>query len=892
MSRPLHPPRLAREFLQRVLPADCVGAIDELDEKFSAYAASAMGPRAARRWYWRQAAGVLHPHYWRATGVITAPEPRTKGNRDMASNLLRDLKFGIRMLAKNPTSTAVIVLTLAIGLGFNGAIFSLANTIVLNDIPIEEPDRVLYLDSHNRSEGRDSMQLSYLDYRDIAESVSVFGSLGAIYRINANLSDGVEVPIRYVGLSVEPSVFDVLRITPVLGRRLMPADSEPDAERVAMIGYAVWRARYGGSDDVIGRVVQVNDRPTTVVGVLPPELEVTPFVPHVWLAMQPTEPMRTERDNRFLLGIGRLGEGKMQADAQAEIEAIAGRLADAYPETNEGVGGAALTYGETFTDPGNRAIIFILLGAVGFLLLIACANVANLLVARAINRSREVVIRTAMGASRWRLVRQLLVESLLLSVLAGVTGCLFAVGGAGALARAVQVDSPPAHWDLSVRPSVFVLIFVLAGATSVIFGLMPALHATRRDVSEALKDGGRASGGGGTRRLTGALVVAQVALSLILLAGAGVMVRSTLKITELEWSIDPRNVMTARFLLPTPNYPEPENILAFHDELHTRLSQRPGIETMAVASSLPTQGGAEVSAELEGTVVDDGDAAAFFSRIVVSPEYFELADAGAVRGRLFDRTDDLDTPPVVVVEQRAADRYWPGEDPVGKRFRWTDAAEEGWVEVVGVAPTLRQSLGLEQFEDLHPIVYVPFGQQPSRAVNLIVRSPTPPDVLAAELREQVAAVYANLPLYGVATLNEVIDGRTFGWRIVSVLFGLLGGVALLLASIGIYAVMAFAAGNRRQEIGIRMALGARENGIIALVARSSVVQVALGLAIGLIGAYFLNRLLGMFMFDVSPTDPLTFALVLVLLTATSAIASIVPARRASRVDPVVALRPD
>ena len=657
-----------------------------------------------------------------------------------------------------------------------------------------------------------------------------------------------------------------------------------------MIGYGVWRARYGGDEDVLGRVVQVNDRPTTVVGVLPPELEATPFTPNVWLALQPTESMRTDRANRSVIPLGRLAPAVTQEEAQAELDTVATRLADAYPASKEGVGVAALTYQEAFSDRGNRIIIFILLGAVGFLLLIACANVANLLIARAIDRSREVVIRSAMGASRSRLVRQLLVESLLLSTLAGVTASFVAIGGARLLSHA-DATAPPPHWDFSVRPSVYVLIFVLAAATSLIFGLVPALHATRTNVSEALKEGGgRASGGSRTRRLTGTLVVAQVALSLILLAGAGVMIRSTLNIFDLEWSIDPDNVLTARFLLPTPTYPEPENIVNFHRELYASLSQQPGFETVAVASDLPTEGGRTVSAELEGTVVADGDPAALFARIVVSPEYFELAGAEAVRGRLLDRTDGLGAPPVVVIEQRAADRYWPDENPIGKRIRWIDRAETRWVEVVGVAPTLRQSLRLEEFEVDHPIVYVPFEQEPLRAVNLIVRSPTPPDVLAVELRERVAAVYANLPLFNVTTLHEVIDERVTGWRIVSVLFGLLGSVALFLATVGIYSVMAFVAGTRRREIGIRMALGARERGIIALVARGSMLQVGLGLALGLAGAYALNQLLAIFTFGISPTDPLTFALVLLVLTTTAAIASILPARRASRADPVVALR--
>jgi len=380
-----------------------------------------------------------------------------------------------------------------------------------------------------------------------------------------------------------------------------------------------------------------------------------------------------------------------------------------------------------------------------------------------------------------------------------------------------------------------------------------------------------------------------VALSLVLLAGAGVMVRSMLNILEVDWSVDPEDVLTMRLALPEATYPELDNIVAFHDDLAQRLAALPGVESVALASTFPGRGGFTVAAEIEALPAEDGNPAAILTQLIVSPEYFELAAATPIRGRLFDRDDRLHDELVVVVEERTAELFWPEQNPVGERLRWIGETETRWVQVIGVVPDLMQTLGLE-FDRTHPIVYTPFAQEPIRGIGLMVRSPADPELLAGLLREEVQKLDPNLPLFSIASLDEVIGRRTVGFRIVSVLFMLLGAIALFLACVGIYSVMAFAVGNRRQEIGIRMALGARNNEIMTLVARTSVVQMAAGLALGLAGAFGLTRVMSVFMYEVSPTDPLTFGLVLVLLGITAVLAGIVPARRASHVDPIVALR--
>ncbi|MGD8329479.1 MAG: ADOP family duplicated permease [Acidobacteriota bacterium] len=886
--RPATPPRLARWILRCIVPAEMRdGAVDDLDERFTAYASSSMGTGRARRWYWRQVFGGLHPSLWRRGHDPRLPDK--KGRSGLTLNVMHDVRFGARMLARNPGTTAVIVLMLAVGLGFNGAVFSLANTIILNDLPIEQPQRVLFVDSDNPSQGRDSLYLSYPDYRDFVAGAHAFASWSAMYQRSMNLADRGNVPERYPGAAVEPSVFDVLQIQPLLGRRLEASDAQPGAAAVALIGYNVWQARYGADPDILGRVVQVNAEPVTVVGVLPPELERTPFRPALWVPLIPTEDMRNARDRRFLLVAGRLRDGASQAEATAELEQIADRLAAEHRDTNEGIGVVVGTFGEMYTDTGNRVITLVMMGAVMFLLLIACANVANLLVSRSIQRSREVVIRSALGASRSRVVRQLLVESLMLGGLAAIAASFLAVLGARMLERAIAAAAPPEFWDFSVRPSVFVVIVALSALTSLLFGLMPALHATRRDVSESLKEGGRSSGGRRTRRLTGALVVAQVALSLVLLAGAGVMVRSTLNILDVDWVIDPADVLTMRVTLPQATYPERDNIVAFYEQLERSLAPLPGVESVALSSTFPGNVGYTVSAELEERPMSDGNPAAVWTQLIVSPSYFDLADLRPLRGRLFDRRDGLDAEPVAVVERRSAERFWPGEDVVGKRFRWVGETETRWVTIVGVVPDVTQALELD-FIPIRPLVYTSFEQEPLRGMGVIVKSPADPATLATLLREQVAELDANLPVYDVATLHDFLGERTAGWRIVSGLFVLLGAIALFLASVGIYAVMAFAVGTRQQEIGIRMALGARGREVIGLVARTSLVQIVVGLLLGLAGAVALTRVLGIFMYGVSPTDPLTFALVFVILVGTTLAALLAPARRASSVSPVEALR--
>ncbi|HEX9700788.1 MAG TPA: ABC transporter permease [Acidobacteriota bacterium] len=883
------PPRFTRALLRLLLPAaDRDGAVAELDEKFAAHAASPMGLRGARRWYRRQVAGAFHPRVW-SRSIASFPE---KGRAPLAFNWMQDLRFGLKMLAKSPASSAVIIITLAVGIGFNGAIFSLTNTIILNDIPVEDPGALLFVASNNLSQGRDHMRVSYPDYADLAAASRAFASLAALEEASVNVGDGVDAPQRFAGAFVTASMFDVLRVGPEVGRPLRDADTEPGAEAVALLGYGVWQDRYGGAGDVLGRTVNVNGRPTTVVGVLPPQLRATPFQPDVWLPLVASEELRTQRAqrNRFLV-IGRLRDGVTRAEARAELEQLADGLAREHAATNEGVGVVVETFGERFTSTPNRVIVLVMLGAVGFLLLIGCANVANLLIARAAQRGHEVVIRAALGASRRRLIRQLLVESLPLGLLGGAAAIIMTRWSAAALADAILAANPPQYWDFSVRPSVYAFIVLLSLATSVLFGLAPALHLTRAGIARSLTDGGRGTSGRQTRRLTGALVVVQLALAMVLLAGAGVMIRSNRNIQGVDWGLDTDGVLIMRLALTPADYPGNENVIAFHDELRQRLEALPGVDAAALTSTFPGSGAYTVSAELEDMPVSDGHPVQQLSQMIVSPGYFDVAGAAALRGRLFTDDDGLAGDPVILVERRLAERYWPGEEAIGKRLRWVGQADTRWMRVIGVVPDVLQQIPMA-WSDNPPAVYTPFKQEPRRNMGLMVRSRLDVESLAGQLRREVQALDPNLPLFDIAPLSALIHEVTIGWRIVSVLFFILGATALFLSSLGIYAVMAFAVGCRRREIGIRMALGARRKEVVGLVAGTSLRQVAIGLVLGFAGALALTRVLSIFMYEVSVTDPLTFGVAVLLLVATALAAGIVPARRASAVDPLAALRSD
>ncbi|NKB90463.1 MAG: FtsX-like permease family protein [Acidobacteria bacterium] len=878
MSGAPRPPRVARALLHKVLPAiDRAGAMAELDDKYAEVVRAGL-PRP-RLWYWRQVLGAIRP----------SVQLRSDGER-AGGGWMSDIRFGIRMLMKSPATSFVILITLAIGLGFNGAVFSLVNTIALMELPFEESDRIRFVDAWHQT-GEWDLWLTYADYAEIESTALTIDSAAAWYRSNVTVRRGGALPERVLSTYVSPTIFDVLAFQPTLGRRLTVEDGLPGAEPVALIGHAAWQTQHGGDNTIVGQTIHVQGIERTIVGVLPEDLERTPFAPSLWMPIPDVGERANNWEARYCNVIVRAGADNNGEQVAAELIQLGDRLAVEHPETHENLRSRVRTYREVYVDDSNRLISLIMMGAVVFLLLIACANVANLLISRILHRGREVAIRAALGASRWRVIRQLLIESLLLSFFGAVGGVLAALGGAKLLAAGVTESGAPPWFDFRVGFEVYAVVVGLAFASGILFGFMPALHAARASIGDVLKESGRGTAGSvRTRRITGALVVLQIAFAVILLAGAGVMTRSALNVQRVDWGMD-TNVLTMRLSLDEERYPESEERIAFHAELDRKAQAIPGIEAVGLTSSFPSQGGYSVGAEIESLPIAEGNPPLTFTQVIVAPNYFDLADLKPLRGRLLTDADGDGGDVPVLVEPRLAQRYWPDEDPLGQRFRLVDDTEERWMRVVGVVPQVLQLLPMSFLPD-HPVFYSPYRAQPLRGMGLMVRGDSDREAMTTALRQAVREIDAELPLYSIDPLNGLIREVTFSWQVVAWLFSMLGGIALFLSCLGIYAVMAFAIGQREQEIGVRMALGARSRQVVGLVVRLASVQAVVGLVLGTLGAVFFTRLLATFLFDVSTSDPVAFAIAVGSLVLTAFLAAWLPARRASRVDPMRALQPD
>ncbi|MBI1788197.1 MAG: ABC transporter permease [Acidobacteria bacterium] len=801
-------------------------------------------------------------------------------------NLFQDVRFGLRMLAKHPGFTAVVVLALSLGIGANTTVFTLVNAVLFKGLPFAEADRVMHLTSNQPSKGRDNIGASYPDFRDWRAQSKAFKDLAAFTGATMNLSDGAGVPERYTGFRLSANSFALIGQKPLLGRDFSPRDDQPGAAAVAILGHGIWKDRYGKNPDVLGRSIRINEVPTVVIGVMPEGMKF-PLSADLWTPMIPTAAWE-KRDHRDLAVFGRLADRAALSDARAEMDLLAKRLQKDHAKTNQGVGIVVKPYNDEFNGGGIRILFLALLGSVGFVLLIACANVANLLLARSVSRAREISIRSALGATRFRVVRQLLMESILLGLLGGALGLLLAIWGVKMFSLAVAGVGKPYWIDFSMDYRVFAYLAVICLATGVLFGLAPALRASRLDLSESLKEGGRGhSGGGRTKYLTGFLVVSELALSLVLLVGAGLMVRSFLKMYGMNSGIDAAQVLTMRLNLAEAKYPTPEARRAFHERLKPRLAAVPGVEGLAVASHLPHRGSFHWPFEIEGRPPAQGEKPTV-SGLVVSPEYFQIIGARLVRGRGLEESDGLPGRIVTIANQRFAAKYWPGEDPLGKRLRLLRDGEQPWLTVVGVCPDIRQND--PQQAELDPLIYVPYRQDPIGSVAILARSRTHAASLTAALRKEVQSVDPDLPVYAVMSLREAFEQQRWGFRVFGTLFAIFALIALALSTVGIYAVMAYAVSRQTPEFGVRLALGASPGHILSLVFRQGLKQLGIGLAVGLAAAFGLTRVLASLLVQVTPTDPVTFVSITLVLSAAGLLATWFPARRAMKVDPVVALR--
>ena len=811
--------------------------------------------------------------------------------------MLQDLRTAIRAILKDRWLSAAAVFALALGIGVNATVFTLVNAVLIRGLPFQD-SASLYVLGTQRLPVDGSPNLGSVSYQEVLDwrsQARSFVDMAAFTQMSANIADDRAMPEQQNAARVSENLFRLLGQQPLLGRDFMASDGQKGAERVVILGNGVWKNRYAADPNILGKGIRINGEPATIIGVMPPGMKF-PTRAELWTQIIPAA--ESPRNRREYAVAGRLRPGVSLAQAQTELSGIAARLAAEYPDTNKDVSAAMQTFNERYNGGPIRTVFLALQGAVGFVLLIACANVANLQLSRSIHRAREIAVRVALGATRWRIVRQLLVESVLLGFLGGALGLLIAVGGVRLFDAAVADVGKPYWIVFTMDYVVFGFLGTVCVLTGILFGTLPALQVSKTNVNELLKEGGR--GNAGSRRagwLSGTMVVVELALTLVLLVGAGLMVRSFITLYTVDLGMATEQLMTMRMALPSTKYPNAEKRMAFYDQLTPKLASIPGAEAVAVTTGVPGFGGGSRRIEIEGRSVpskweDRPEVAA----TVVSPEFFRATGVEVVRGRPFAETDGAPGSEVLVVDQRFAAEHFPGEDPIGRRVKFPirepspkDPAPV-WRTVVGISRTVEDLPDPGQTR-LAGSLYIPYRQDPPAGAVLLVRSRLDPTAMMNAVRREVQLIDPDQPVFTVQTLDQMLAQATWPYRVFGSLFAIFALIALVLSAVGLYAVMAYSVTQRTNEIGVRMALGADRRRVSWLVMRRGLLQLSIGLTLGIGGALALSSVLtDLLAASVRPRDPLTFVSITVLLSVVAVAACLIPARRASRVDPLVALR--
>jgi len=811
-------------------------------------------------------------------------------------SLWQDVRLAVRLLVKDKWFTAVAALALALGIGVNTTVFTFANAVVLRGLPFADPDSIVSI-TMTDARGR-FLGVSRLDFLDWQSAARSFSHLGVLTGAGLNVSEQGRPAEQYTGTYNSATLFEILGQRPQLGRDFTAADDVPGAEPVLIISDSVWKSRYAADRAVLGRAIKVNERVCTIVGVMPPELKF-PFNNDMWLPLGLLPPpfLQAKRSVRNLQVIGRLAPGVTLRQARSEIDTIVARLAQDHQDTNKDVRASVVTYNDRVAGPQIRLVVFSLVGAVGFVLLIACANVANLLLARSAQRTREIAVRVSLGASRWRIVRQLLVESLVLSIGSGVVG--FGLGLAGVRAIDSILGDPtlgkPYWMKFTIDPIVIAFFAVVCVATGVIFGLAPALHVSRTDVNDVLKESAGRSGAGGrrTRRWASALIVAEVTLTLVLLAGAAFMMRSFLVLYRMDVGTDTSHVLTMRLTLPLAKYPQPAPRIEVFQRIEQRLRAIGSVQASGLTSNPPMFGGFLRQLEVDGRPVDP-EHRPEVTMVPVSAGYFEALGVRIVRGRNLSDIDGTPGHESALVNQQFAAMHFNGEDPIGRRITLVDAqpsaqqSAPATAAIVGIVPPMRQ----RNFQDAQPdpVVYLPYRADPQRFMFLVLRTSGDPALAAPLVREEVRAIEPDLPLFGIMTLDRLLAQQRWTFRVFGGMFTIFAAIALLLSAVGLYAVTAYSVTQRTAEIGVRMALGAQPGQVVWLILRRSMLQLAIALPLGLGGAFAVGRLLQSVLVRTDGRDSATVVSITIVMIAVSLAACVWPARRAMRLDPVSALR--
>jgi putative ABC transport system permease protein len=830
----------------------------------------------------------------RAMGGIALQKERCRDMRrvNLIEDFLQDLRYGMRVLARNPVFTAVAVLTLALGIGANTAVFSVVNGVLLRPLPYNNPDRIITIWEPSR--GGHTLGLTDVEFFDIRDRNQVFEEVAA-YATGAINFTGVGEPERVTATWVSSGFFQVLGIHPAWGRVITTEDDKPDPARVVVLSYGLWQRRFAGDQSVIGRQVSINGNSRTIIGVMPPGFQFESGEVEMWLPLG-LDPANVSPGDRSYSAIGRLRPAVKLEQARAEMNTTAALLAEEYktrfPKGANSTSSLNLIPLHELIVGDVRPVLLLLLVSIGFVLLIACANVANLHLARAAARQKEIALRLALGAGRLRIIRQLLTESLILSVLGGAAGLLLAYWGVGAL-LALSPASLPRTGEVGIDKTVLLFTLAVSLLAGIVFGLVPGLRFSRPDLHASLKEGGRSTAGSSSRRTRHLLVISELALAVVLLAGAGLTIKSFIRLLNVDPGFDPRNVLTARISLPQSKYPQHQQIDAFYKQLLERLEGAPGVETAGTVTVLPLSGmNSNASFEIEGRPRASDEVVQNADYRMVSLNYFRAMGIPLLEGRYFTATDRQDAPGVILINEAMKHDFWPGEEALGKRIN-LGVPGSPWLTIIGIIKDVKhKALNVTpkpEFYFLHSQnAYKALGIY--RSLTLAVRGTAEPVALTSVVKSAVQAIDNDVPVAKVETMERILSSSVAQPRFTMLLLAIFAIVALLLAAVGIYGVMAYSVGQRKHEIGIRMALGAQQRDVVRLIVGQGMGMAVIGIGIGLVLAFALTRVMSGLLFEVSTTDTPTFVVISLLPMAVALVASLLPARRALKVDPLEALR--
>jgi putative ABC transport system permease protein len=806
--------------------------------------------------------------------------------------LIQDMRFAIRMLLKNPGFTAVVVLTLALGIGANTAIFSFVNAWIINPLPYPNSERLIVIQSLNTKTGATDEQSTAADFHDWQVQSKDFEELAAWVSHAFNLA-GDGPPERVIGSRVSWNFFQTLGAKPFIGRAFLPSDDVAGAPHVAILSRGLWETRLAGDPHIVGRQIKIDGESYSVVGVMPANFQL-PLAgrSNLWTPLALSQKELNDRSNSWLDTLGRRKPGVPMASAQAELSAIMAQLEKAYPKTNTSSGVLLQSLKDAIGEEAGNQPVLILFWIVGFVLLIACANVANLMLARATGRAKELAIRSALGAGRYRLIRQLLTETVIVFVVGGMVGVFFGYWWLAWIEAAIPARIKGYLLNYGQVPldlSTLAYTFSVALLAGIIFGLAPALSSSKVDVNSMLKDAsGRATGNRSGSRLRSAFVVAEIALAVVIVACSALMIRSFVGITRTNPGFKQENVLVADLSLPQAKYKSPAEIKAFYDQVLDRIRALPQVASVGASQQVPYD---DCCTTIDMTVVgrpapDPGQVpGARYS--IITPEYFNAMEISLLKGRNCSTADGPSTMPVVIINQELARQFWPHEDPIGQKLHF-HADEDVEATIVGIVADVRMQSVISYHRDRE--FYVPFAQAPSRSMGIVVRSTADHATLADAIRNAIWSVDSEQPVSAIQPLESVIAEQYTGYSIVSQLMGYFSVLGLFLGAIGIYGVMAFMVAQRTSEIGIRIALGAQPIQIMRLVVGRGLWLAGIGIAVGIAGALAMSRLLVFMLAGISPHDPLTFTGVAMLIAAVSTAACYIPARRAMRIDPIAAVR--